>query len=75
MTTRNCKSCIHRIAGECRHPQAVNIWGRIVGMKNSLTDRGWPRWPKADGWCGFFAPDADWLRAQECQPERDRRAA
>jgi len=59
---RTCKSCVHRIEADCQHPQAANLWGRLEGMRNTLLDRGWPRWPKADDVCGFFSPDEQWLQ-------------
>lgn len=59
--SRSCETCNHKRGAECRHPQAVNIWGRLLGMKNTLPDKGWPRYPAANSWCGFWNPTSAWL--------------
>jgi hypothetical protein len=57
---RNCAACTHKMADECRHPQAIHLWGRIAGLENVLPAKGWPRWPVvADtDWCGWWKPGA-----------------
>lgn len=62
---RHCENCIHREKDECHHPQAIHMWGRLTGMQNVLPDKGWPRWPKVTGWCGFWKPDQEWLDKAE----------
>lgn len=59
--SRSCETCDYKSGNECRHPQAVNVWGRLEGMRNNLPYIGWPRYPAAKAWCGFWYPTAEWL--------------
>lgn len=74
MQERTCKQCTYRLETECRNPQAIHIWGSLNGMKTVLPDRGWPRWPKADSWCGFWKPTEEWLSAVKPPPASRLRA-
>lgn len=62
---RTCQTCIHRFGENCRHPQAIHVWGSLQGMQNALPDKGWPRWPEAKRACGFFRPTSEWLTTAE----------
>ncbi len=75
MTARNCMTCVHRHADLCKHPQAAHIWGKLGGLQTILPDRGWPRWPQATEWCGFFNPTQEWRDKAESTAKKLKKAA